>query len=134
MNRAAVIHRMYREHRQQRFRWGRSDCLGFAIACAEALGCGGGLAQRRAGHAYGSGAEAAAALAAHGWRGLDDLAASLWERIPPALAQTGDWALVVNPDGTETLGVVMRDGVVAQTLDGLALSPRSAARTAYRVA
>lgn len=133
MNRAAAIHRMYRECRHQRFAWGQTDCLGFAIACAEAIGCGGDLAQRRASAAYGSKADAAAALAAHGWRTLDDLAASLWQRIPPASAQTGDWALVVNQDGSETLGVVMRDSVVAQTFSGMSYVPRTAALSAYRV-
>lgn len=134
MNRAVAILQTYREYRDRRFCWGESDCLGFAIACASAIGCGENLERRRAEYTYASKEDAQAALSANGWCGLDDLAASLWERIPPAQAQTGDWALVVNDDGDETLGVFVRDVIAAQTLVGVGIVPRNAARMAYRVA
>ena len=133
MNRYAAILRVYQAHRGATFRWGKNDCLAFVIACAEAIGCGNDLVRRRAEFQYASEAEANAIMVAQGWRGLGDLAASLWNCIPVAQAQTGDWALIVNDGGAETLGVVVRDTVVAQTAKGAGVVPLRQARSAYRV-
>ena len=50
-----------------------------------------------------------------------------------AQARTGDWAIVKNDDGTETLGVVVGHLVWARGEAGLAATTLATAKKAYRV-
>lgn len=133
MNARLVVLREYEAARARPFAWGSEDCLTWCARCAEAL-TGRNPAEDLAGR-YDSEEGAKAVMAEHGWRTLGGVAWSMFERIPVAQARSGDWALIVNADGTQTLGVVCGHLVIARTeKDGLAVVPMGLARRAYRVA
>lgn len=127
----ATLHDIYKVERQRSFSWGVSDCLCFAAACAIALGHDDPIAHLRG--RYASEREAQRVMVAWGWRNLGDVAAALYLPIAVAQARSGDWAWVVNQDGSETIGVVIKDMIWARTLDGLGAVPLTAARQVYRV-
>ena len=82
---------------------------------------------------YDSDVSARRVMVARGWRSLGDVAGHYFEEIPRAHARTGDWALIINPNGTETIGVFSRERVVAKTEGGMGSVPRGRATRAFRV-
>lgn len=128
-----AIRHQYEAEKAEPFAWGRHDCLLWCANCAKAI-----TGQDPAAHLrgrYKTAAGAARVMKTEGWRDLADVAASMFSEIPVASAQSGDWAHVVNDDGTDTLGVVMGGMIVARTLErGLGQVPLTRAAKAFRVA
>src|SRR3990167_2597969 len=119
MNRQKLILEEFRKARGAPFRWdGQHDCLGWA----------GDVAARILGHdvigdlrgRYTSEKGARRVMVAEGWESLADVASSFFSReIPVAHAQTGDWGIVVNETGTETIGVFVGAMIAAKTPTGI---------------
>jgi hypothetical protein len=114
------------------FAWGTQDCV--TLAADAVLACTGRDPHVARG-AYAGEAEAEAILAGEG--GLEGwvaatLAAFGAPEIPPALAQRGDWALVVV--GNETLcGPVIGESVAVPGTDRLRFVPLARIRRAWAV-
>lgn len=131
MNIVATLHRIYRAERARPFAWGDADCLGFAASCAMALGRPDPITHLRGRYVSEIGAKRV--MIAQDWQNLGDVAASIYPSIEVAQAQSGDWAWVINPDGSETIGVVIKDMIWARTPTGLGAVPLTVAQQAYRV-
>jgi hypothetical protein len=121
----------YRRWRDVPFAWGTADCLAFAAACAAPLIARDPVAHLRG--RYDSEISSRRMLIEEGWRSGADLAASLFPEIPVAQAHAGDWAYVVNPDGTDSLGVVAGEMIIAKGQSGVGLVPLMNASRAFRV-
>lgn len=130
MNVVARLHAVYRAERSVPFAWGTTDCLCFAAQCAMALGHDDPISHLRG--RYRSEYEARRVMVENGWHTLADVAAPMFPEIAPAHAQSGDWAIIINADGTEAIGVVVRSAVMARTPDGLGTVPLTAATRAFR--
>jgi hypothetical protein len=125
---------IYEEYQRQKaipFVWGASDCLAFAADVAKLLTGDDPAESLR--DQYDTEITAKRVMVARGWHTLGDVAASMYPEIPVAMARNGDWAFVVNDDGTETLGVVCGAQLLARTKDGLGIHVLTKARRAFRV-
>lgn len=118
------------EHDAQPFAWGTSDCFNLVIDAAEAMtGEDPYPKDRRAK----SERAAKAALKRRGFRGVDAALAKAYYPIPPAMARTGDIAVVLNNKRRSTCGIVAGRDIIVRDQERLARFPLSAARRAYRV-
>ncbi len=131
MGPASIIHEEYRRARGEPFAWGTSDCLGWAAAVAIRLVGRDPIAGLRG--RYHSEVSAARVMVEEGWRSLGDVAAAHAREIPVLDARTGDWAYLINDDGTATIGVFIADQVAAKALSGVGIMPRARALRAFRV-
>lgn len=130
-NIAAILHVEYQRQKSIHGDWGRYDCLTFAADCAMAITGRDPAADLRG--TYSSELGAKRVMIERGWNSLADVAASMYEKIPVAFANTGDWVELLNENGVETIGVVMGSVIVARAESGLGIVPLTKARNAYRV-
>jgi hypothetical protein len=72
-------------------------------------------------------------MIANAWRDMGDVAAAHFAEIPLGQARSGDWAHVLNKDGTDTLGVVIGAQIVARGQGGLMTVPLARANRTFRV-
>ena len=121
---------LYRQERRKPFAWGTSDCLTWCSDCAIALTGEDPVADVRG--TYRDARGAARAIKKLGGSFGSAVVTHLPE-IPPALAQSGDWAIVTNEDGEEVLGVIVGALVYARGKTGLALCSRSRVKRAFKV-
>lgn len=131
MNRLGILHAIYREQKVLPFAWSERDCLAFCGLCAQAITGRDPTEALRS--RYSSEIGAQRVMRQHGWSGLHDVALSFFPEIDLAMAQPGDWARVVNADGTESLGVVAGPMIAARAKASLGLVRLTAAQNAYRV-
>lgn len=127
-----VIHAEYERAKLEPFVWGQSDCLLWCANCAKAITGRDPAADLRG--RYSTAIEARRVMKAEGWRDMADVAGSMLAEIPLSQARAGDWAHIVNDDGTDTLGVVMGSMIVARTeKHGLGQVPLTCAAKVFRV-
>ncbi|ODA67679.1 hypothetical protein A7A08_01714 [Methyloligella halotolerans] len=127
-----VIHGEYERAKLEPFNWGRHDCLLWCADCAKAF-TGKDPAARLRGR-YSTALGAKRVMTTEGWSDMADVARSMFPEIPVASARSGDWAQIINEDGTDTLGVVMAGMIVARTeKNGLGQVPLTHAAKAFRV-
>lgn len=131
MNPRRIVLDVWRAQRAVPFAWGSADCLCFAAACAEPILGRDPIAHLRG--RYDSETGAKRLMVENGWRGMGDVAASIFPEIPVAQAHVGDWALIVNPDGTEVIGVVAGERIAAKTQSGSGQALLRTAARAFRV-
>jgi hypothetical protein len=132
MNRSGLILSRYRAARDVPFAWNAvDDCLGWAASVAREMLDRDPIASLRG--RYGTETGAKRVMAKEGWKSLADVAGAFFREIPAALAQTGDWAVVTNPDGSETIGVVCGSTVAAKTANGMGQVLRGRIVKAFRV-
>lgn len=134
MNVQRIIHDHYRAALERPFAWGQSgaDCLHWAADIAvEMLNGYDPIASLRG--RYYNQVSASRIMVEKGWKDMGDVAASMFTEIPPAMARNGDWAQVLNEDGTDLLGVVSGAAVAAKTPTGMGQIPRSRIKRAFRV-
>jgi hypothetical protein len=62
-----------------------------------------------------------------------DYTASLFNEVPPLMAQRGDGAVVPGEADQDALGIVQGDRIYCMTLTGLSLFPLTMATRAFRV-
>lgn len=132
MNVKRLVLDQYRSARGSGFAWNAiDDCLGWAAAVAMELTGRDPIAHIRG--RYDSAVGARRVMVEEGWSGLADVARSCFREIPLAEARFGDWAVIANIDGTETIGVVAGAMIAAKTEAGMGQTPRSRATAAFRV-
>lgn len=131
MTTRSKILELFRAQRNVPFAWGSADCLTFAAECAQALTGNDPIAHLRG--LYDSETSAKRLMIENGWRDMGDVAASMFQEIPVALAQAGDWARFVNADGEDGIGVVVGERIAAKTKAGTGQAWRSQATRAFRV-
>lgn len=133
INRAAIIMKHWRRAKAEPFAWdAEADCIGWAAGVAQDI-IGRDPIARICGR-YSTEAGARRVMANEGWKNLSDVARAFFpHEIHPAEAVTGDWAVIVNEDGTETIGVVSNAMIAAKTKAGMGQVPRSRAVSAFRV-
>lgn len=131
MNIKRLLLEEYQRQRSTLFAWGGADCLSFAADCAKLITGNDPAVDLRG--KYDSEIGAKRIMVDRGWQTLGDVAASMFPEIPVATARSGDWAFVVNDDGTETLGVVDGALVLARTQAGAGFQPLTKASRAFRV-
>lgn len=132
MNVKRVILDRYRSARETSFAWNAiDDCLGWAAAVAQDLTGRDPIAHIRG--RYDSAAAAQRVMAEEGWADLAAVARSCFAEIPIADASFGDWAVILNADGSETIGVVVGALIAAKTKMGMGQTPRNRATAAFRV-
>jgi hypothetical protein len=110
------------------FEYGVADCLTFVAGAAIALGRPDPIAHIRG--TYDTPLTAKRQTRALG--GLAGVAASSATEIPAGEASAGDWALVRNWDGTESLGLVIGATIWAKSKHGVAACSRARAERFYR--
>lgn len=132
MNPAAIVLAEYRKARAVPFAWGIADCLGWASDVANALLDRGDVIAELRGR-YTSSTGSLRIMVERGWKNLGDVAATYFAEIPTAQARAGDWAIIANADGTETIGVFAGAMIAAKTERGMGQVPRSHATRAFRV-
>lgn len=123
---AAYIERV----RRAPFAWSTHDCCMFAAGAVEAVTGADPAAELRG--TYGDLAGGMTALGRAGFAGPVDMARALFDRVPPALAQVGDVAVVDTPEGP-ALGVVQGPSIFVVGPEGLRTVDLLAARLAFRV-
>ncbi len=121
----------YRLERGVPFAWGTADCLTFAAGCAEPVIGRDPIAHLRG--RYDSELGAKRLMVENGWGDMGDVAASVFGEIPVALARDGDWARIVNEDGTDAIGVFAGEVIAAKLQHGVGQVARSRAVRAFRV-
>ena len=122
-----IILDIFFKHRDTQFVWGKSDCLCYAAACAKGITGTDPMTHLR--NRYRSSTGAKRVMVKHGWKTLGDVAASMYEEIGVQELQTGDWAFILNEDGSETLGVVCASVISAMLPQGIGqVSTRKAVR------
>jgi len=133
MNAARILIEEYRKARAVPFAWnGRDDCLGFAANVAERIVGHDVIGDLRGRYSTPLGAKRV--MASEGWADMGDVAAAFFGRIISlAEARTGDWAHVVNEDGSDTIGVFSGAMIAAKTEAGMGQVPRSLAVRAFRI-
>jgi hypothetical protein len=131
VNPAAVIVACWRAGKAVLFAWGSADCVCWAGDVATGMLGRDPIADLRG--TYDSELSARRVMVARGWKSLGDVAGHYFEEIHVAHARTGDWAIIVNADGTETIGVVSRERIVAKAESGMGDVPRGRAVRAFRV-
>lgn len=127
MSRIVLLNTYLAEVREVRFRPGVHDCAMFAAGWVERL-TGRDLAGPWRGR-YLSLDEGAQMLREHGYADHIAILAERFEEIPPAMARTGDFAVI---DG-KALGIFSSDRVFVLHPDGLAHVSRMRAKRAFRV-
>lgn len=127
MTRAQKLQAYLDRARAERFRPGEHDCALF-VAGWVALASGTDHGEEWRG-AYKTLADGKALLAERGCADHIELAASLLTELPPAMARTGDLAVV----GGEALGIVSDERVFVLRLDGLGHVSRRLAERAFTV-
>jgi hypothetical protein len=130
-NAAAIIHSVWFENFRLPFAWGSADCLTFCADVAKALTGRDVLEELRGKYHTERGAQLAGARL--GYKVLADVPARFFPEIAPADAMNGDWALVINSDGTPTLGIVLGACILSRTPEGLGRVERTEAVKAWKV-
>lgn len=130
-NPRAIIHGLYAKEKLKPFSWGKADCIHWCGDCALAITGDDPIAAIR--NAYKTERGSLALMTRNGCANLDEVARKAFTVIPVALARDGDWALILNPDGTDTLGVVVGSQIISRTKEALGIMPLTAAQTAYAV-
>jgi hypothetical protein len=131
MNVKRLIFEEYQRQRLIPFAWGLADCGLFVADVALRL-TGKDPAEKLRG-TYDSKVGIKRIMVERGWKNLGDGAASIYPEIPVSMARSGDWAFLVNEDGTETLGVVNGSQILARAEGGLAILELTKATRAFRV-
>lgn len=131
MNARQVIHKIFREESAKPLDWENGGCLSFPGKVAKALTGKDPTEPFRS--KFSTEQDAKRFLIGKGRKSLSDLVAETYAMIPVAMARPGDWVVVVNEDGTDTLGVVTGSRVAATTAKGIGTVPLSRAKSAYRV-
>jgi len=132
MNRRLVIHKVYQEEQGKPLDWEDGGCLRFPGLVAKAL-TGRDPTEKYRGK-FKSEASAKKFLSKNGRKAMASLIEEEYEPIPVAQARAGDWAIIKNEDGTDTLGVVIGSMVAAMTKEGISATvPLDKAKIAYRV-
>lgn len=131
MNVRKVILQAYREWNARPFDWNGACCLAWCGDVAKRLTGTDPTTALRA--RYTTEGECNRGMVEEGWRSRGDAAASLWPEIPVAQASSGDWALCVDDNGAEGLGVVCGEMVAVRTVEGMGQVRLSAAKRAFRV-
>lgn len=131
INVKALLHEQYRRHGISTFVWGSEDCLNWCADCALAL-TGHDPAHDLRGR-YDSEISAKRLMVENGWADMAAVAASFYPECPVAQARSGDWASIVNDDGSDSLGVVVGAFIAVRGKDSLGLLPLGRARRAFRV-
>lgn len=132
MNRKAIVTEEYMRQKNIPGAWGTADCLTFAADCAAKLLGGRDVIASVRGR-YASEIDAKRVMVEEGWKSIADFAATVFPEIPVAMAQSGDWVLIVNETGVETIGVVLGYQVVARSEAGMGISLLSKASRAFKV-
>lgn len=133
MNVRKIIFDEFRRQRNILFAWNQvDDCLGVAATIAQPI-CGRDPIAHLRGR-YDSAISAKRVMVEEGWETLGDVAASCGlPEIPVAQAGAGDWLYVVNPNGTETIGVVVNERFMAKGPNGTEQDMTSRGRRAFKV-
>ena len=133
INRAAVLLKHWRRAKAEPFAWNaEADCIGWAAAVAQDIVGYDPISEFRG--TYATEAEAKRVMVEHGWHDLADVARAFFpHEIHLSEAKTGDWAVIVNEDGTETIGVVSGQMIAAKTQAGMGTVPRSRAVAVFQV-
>jgi hypothetical protein len=118
--------------REEQFEYGVMDCATFVANCVHAMTGTDPMKDLRG--QYHSAQEALAACAAMGHAQPVDYLASLFKEIEPAMAQTGDIAMVTSdiPDWP-AMGVFSGPRIMVMRPDGLGSLPRTDALRAFKV-
>ena len=133
MNARQIIHRIFREDKKKPLDWKEGGCLAFPGKVALALTGKDPTEKYRKKFSTEQEAKKYLAKQGGGRKSFADLLAKECREIPVATARAGDWALLTNPDGSETLGVVTGSRIAATTKSGIGTVPLSRAKRAYRV-
>lgn len=120
-----------RDNASASFRPGQMDCGLFSGGAVEAMTGEDVNAPFRG--KYRTMAGASKALAKLGFDDHIAYTASLYPEIPPLMAQRGDVAVVTDVDGNPALGIVQGSQIYVMTLNGLSLTPLTAAVRAFRI-
>lgn len=132
MNLSVIIRDAYAAAANRPFVWGTDDCLTWAADIAEIITGRDPIVSIRG--KYHSKATALRVMLANGWKSMGDGAATVFEEIPLSMVRTGDWVLVVNPDGTETMCVASGVLAAARSLTGMSKVSIKLGTRAFRVA
>ena len=129
----SALHRVIEARRRTAFAYGSQDCGLFAADCVRAS-TGVDLAAAYRGQ-YVSLAEGQALLAADGYADHIALAAAHLPELadPQNEMQSGDLAVIDNPGGDPSLGVVSGEAIQVVTTDGIGMVPVTRAVRAFRV-
>lgn len=131
MNVKRILQEEFKNLSQRPFIWGETDCFRTACLFTKAV-----MGYDPGAHllgTYDSEFGALRVMAQHEWNNVGDVAASIFEEIPPAFAQTGDWAYVVQ-DNMDGLGVVLGWQVILRHIGGdMGFLPLTRAKRAFRV-
>ena len=118
VNKERIIIDIFMAHTDVPFQWGKNDCLIYCAACAKEITGKDPISHLRGKYKTALGAQKV--MKKNGWKTLGDVAASIYKGLEStAFLQTGDWAYVINEDGTETLGVVCGSLISAQLEKGV---------------
>lgn len=130
----ARLERVTDAWRRERFELGEIDCAHFAAACICAM-TDTDLLEELSVPVYGDQKGALKALRTLGaTRSLRQLGDLLFATLPPALAQTGDLALIVNDDAFgSAFAIVLGERLLVVTEHGLDSRERSEAIAAWAV-
>jgi hypothetical protein len=116
------------------FAYGVDDCLTFCAGAAMLLTAERDPASDPMKHLRGKyKSEKTAAKKMLEFGTLADVARSCATEISNGEAASGDWALVVNPDGTETLGIIIGGTVWSKSRVGVASCSRERATKFFTV-
>lgn len=132
MNARNAVLAQWRAVRGQPGAFGTDDCLCFAAACAQAITGRDPIAHLRG--RYDSEISARRLMVENGWSDMGDVAASIFPEVPFAQARSGDWAHVMQADGTDGLGVVVGELIAVRTITGAAQLRLADAKRVFRVA
>jgi hypothetical protein len=112
------------------FAWGRTDCLGFALACIKAVRGSPIVSDLPA---YADAKEARRVLRDLGARELENAFMMYLDPVPVSLAQRGDVGILVQPGGIQSAVVCVGPTWAGKTEDGLVhIAPAQVSR-AFRV-
>jgi len=126
MTRAEMLRDYVAAARTRRFRAGRHDCALFAAGWVQAVT---GVDHAEGWRGYTSLRAGKAMLAEAGHKDHVGLVATILEEIPPAMARTGDIAVIDD----NALGVVSAERVFVLRHDGVGHVSRMQAKRAFRV-
>ena len=128
MNIHKIILDEYDRQNELPFEWGKTDCFKTACAFAEKI-----IGRDPGSHLiYDSEMAAKRLMVENGWDNVGDLAASLFDEVPVARAQSGSWAYVEQPDNCG-LGVVLGWQVLIRTQAGMGILKLQNASRAFWV-
>ena len=110
------------------FEFGTADCLTFVAGAELVLGQADPIAIFRG--RYNSAFSARRLMRAYG--GLGGMLGAIAEEIDAGQASSGDWALVENWDGSESVGLVLGSTIWAKGRIGVTSCSRARAKQFYR--